>query len=151
LAQITVDCHGPDEELSAVEAFLTDALHPPFAGTWRDPDDPGHAEAVTVLGVASVAGRRGILLRIRRSGGKDHRDLAEQVWADASASEWDRVGGLPLLGRARRAALLIRRVTPVCWTACTAQGSFTPQCSCVTALLGRWNSSRRACAGAATD
>jgi hypothetical protein len=86
LAEITVDCYGRDEELSAFEVYLTDALHPPFAATWRDPDDPGHAELVTVLGVADVDARRGILLSIRRRGGKERRVLAEQVWADESES-----------------------------------------------------------------
>jgi hypothetical protein len=86
LAEITVDCYGRDEELSAFEVYLTDALRPPFAATWHDPDDPGHAEPVTVLGVADLDARRGVLLSIRRHGGRERRVLAEQVWADAGAS-----------------------------------------------------------------
>jgi hypothetical protein len=84
LAEITVDCYGRDEELSAFEVYFTDALHPPFAATWRDPDEPDHAEPVTILGVATVDARRGILLSIHRHGGKTRRVLAEQVWADES-------------------------------------------------------------------
>jgi hypothetical protein len=86
LAEITVDCYGRDEELSAFEVYFTDALHPPFAATWRDPDAPDHVEAVTVLGVATVDARRGMLLQVRQRGGKTRRVLAEQVWADEAAS-----------------------------------------------------------------
>jgi len=86
LAEITVDCYGREEELSAFEVYLSDALHPPFAATWRDPDEAGHAEPVTVVGVAAVDERRGILLSVRRRGGKGRRVLAEQVWADDTAS-----------------------------------------------------------------
>jgi hypothetical protein len=85
LAEITVDCYGRDEELRAFEVYLTDALRPPFAATWRDPDDPEHAEPITVRGLADVDARRGILLSIRRRGGNERRMLAEQVWADESA------------------------------------------------------------------
>jgi hypothetical protein len=86
LAEITVDCYGRDEELRAFEVYLTDALRPPFIATWRDPDDPGHAEPVTVLGVADLDARRGILLSIRRRGGRECRMLTELVWADEGAS-----------------------------------------------------------------
>jgi hypothetical protein len=81
LAEITVDCYGREEELAAFEVYLSDALRPPFAATWRDPDEPGHAEPVTVLGVADLDERRGILLQVRRRGGKVRRVLSEQVWA----------------------------------------------------------------------
>jgi hypothetical protein len=50
LAEITVDCYGREEELSAFEVYLSDALRPPFAASWRDPDEPCHSESVTVLG-----------------------------------------------------------------------------------------------------
>jgi hypothetical protein len=53
----------------------------PFPATWRDPDEAGHAEAVTVLGVEKVDERRGVLLGVER-GDKRRRLLAEQVWAD---------------------------------------------------------------------
>jgi hypothetical protein len=86
LAEITVDCYGQDEELSAFEVYFTDALRPPFAATWRDPDEPGHAERVTVLGVGAVDQRRGILLAVRRQGGKERRILAEQLWAEEAGS-----------------------------------------------------------------
>jgi hypothetical protein len=87
LDEITVDCYGREEELAAFEVYLTDALHPPFAATWRDPDEAGHAEPITVLGVADVDDRRGILLNVRRRrGGKERRVLAEQVWADDATS-----------------------------------------------------------------
>ena len=57
----------------------------PFSATWRDPDEPGHAEPVTVLGVDSVAPlalawraseRRSVLLSVKR-GDKGRRLLAE--------------------------------------------------------------------------
>ena len=85
LAEVTVDCYGRDEELSGFDVYLSDALRPPFAATWRDPDEPGHMEPVTVLGVADLDERRGILLQVRR-GGKARRVLAEQIWADETAS-----------------------------------------------------------------
>lgn len=86
LAEITVDCYGQDEELSGFEVYFSDALQPPFAATWRDPDEPGHAERVTVLGGATVDPRRGILLTVQRQGGKERRILAEQLWADEVGS-----------------------------------------------------------------
>jgi calcium binding protein len=66
LAEITVDCYGREEELSAFNVYLSDALRPPFVATWRDPDEPGHAEPVTVLGGTDLDERRGILLQVRR-------------------------------------------------------------------------------------
>src|SRR5262249_20289249 len=42
---LLVDCYGRDEELSAFEVYFSDALRPPFAAVWRDPDEPGHEEA----------------------------------------------------------------------------------------------------------
>lgn len=86
LAEITVDCYGREEELSAFDVYLSDALQPPFAASWRDPDEPGHAQAVTVLGVANLDERRGILLQVRRRGEKVRRALAEQIWAAEPAS-----------------------------------------------------------------
>jgi len=86
LAEITVDAYGRDEELSGFEVYFTDALQPPFAATWRDPDESGHAEPVTVLDVADVDDRRGILLNVRRQGGKERRVVAGQIWADDAAS-----------------------------------------------------------------
>jgi hypothetical protein len=86
LAEIVVDCYGRDEELSAFEVYLTDALQPPFAASWRDPDESGHDEPVTVTGVASVDDRRGVLLTVQRPGNKERRVPAEQLWADDAAS-----------------------------------------------------------------
>jgi hypothetical protein len=86
LEEITVDCYGQDEELAGFEVYFTDALRPPFDATWRDPDEPGHAERVTVLGVADVDQRRGILLVVRRQDGKERRVLAEQLWAQEAGS-----------------------------------------------------------------
>lgn len=77
---MTIDCDNQAEELAAMEVYFTDAMHFPFAAEWRDPDEPGDAEPVTVLGVADVDERRGVLLRVRR-GDKERRLLAEQVWA----------------------------------------------------------------------
>lgn len=81
LSEVTVDCYNQSEELAAIEVYFTDAMHFPFAATWRDPDEPGHAEPVTVLGVGEVHERRGVLLSVKR-GGKRRRLLAEQAWAD---------------------------------------------------------------------
>jgi hypothetical protein len=75
LEEITVDCYNAAEELSAFEVYLTDAMQLPFAATWRDPDEPDHAEQVTVLGVADVDDRRGILLQVRRSSNNKERRL----------------------------------------------------------------------------
>jgi len=89
---LLVDTYGPDDELSAFEVYFTDALKPPFAASWRDPDEEGHAEAVTVTGVADEAvtvtgvadvdDRRGVLLAVARQGGKERRVPAEELWAD---------------------------------------------------------------------
>ena len=57
----------------------------PFPATWRDPDEPGHAKAVTVLGVDSTDERRGILLSVKR-GSKQRRLPAEQAWEKAQNS-----------------------------------------------------------------
>jgi hypothetical protein len=57
----------------------------PFAATWRDPDEPDHAEPVTVLGVEDIDERRGVLLAVKR-GDKQRRLLAEQAWADDESS-----------------------------------------------------------------
>ena len=85
IEEVTVDCYNQAEELSAFEVYFTDAVQFPFAATWRDPDEPVHAEPVTVLGVDSVDERRGILLRVQR-GDKRRRLLAEQVWAEDEGS-----------------------------------------------------------------
>jgi hypothetical protein len=81
-----VDCYGQDEELAGFEVYFTDALQLPFEVSWRDPDEPGHAERVTVLRVADVDQRRGILLTVRRQDGKERRVLAEQLWAVEAGS-----------------------------------------------------------------
>jgi hypothetical protein len=78
---LLVDCYGQDEELSAFEVYFSDALQPPFAALWRDPDDPDHEEAVTVAGLARVDDRRGVLLKVQRPGRRDRDVLAEQLWA----------------------------------------------------------------------
>ena len=83
--QILVDCYGQYEELSAMGVYFEDAVTYPFAATWRDPDEPGHTEAVTVLGVSTTDDRRGILLDVRR-GGKKRRIVAEQLWAKDAES-----------------------------------------------------------------
>ncbi len=81
IEEVTVDCYGQAEELSAFEVYFTDAMQFPFPVTWRDPDEPDHAEAVTALGVDDVDERRGILLSVKR-GDKQRRLPAEQVWAN---------------------------------------------------------------------
>lgn len=85
ISEITVDCYNQAEELAAFEVYFTDAMQLPFTASWRDPDEPGHAEQVTVLGVDSIDERRGVLLSVRR-GEKQRRLLAEQVWADDESS-----------------------------------------------------------------
>lgn len=84
--EILVDCYGQSEELAAMEVYLTDAMQFPFAASWRDPDEPGHQEAVTVTGVADTDERRGVLLGMQRTNGKARRAPAEQVWANAAQS-----------------------------------------------------------------
>jgi hypothetical protein len=79
--ELFVDCYGQSEELSAIEVYFTDAMHYPFEAEWRDLDEPGHAEAVTVLKMADVDVRRGVLLAVQRAGGKQRRVLADQLWA----------------------------------------------------------------------
>jgi hypothetical protein len=78
---LMVDCYGREEELSAFDVYFSDALQPPFTATWRDPDDPGHQETVTVLGLARTDDRRGALLRVQRAGKQERNALAEQLWA----------------------------------------------------------------------
>jgi hypothetical protein len=85
IAEVIVDCYNQAEELSSFEVYFTDAMQFPFAATWRDPDEPGHAEPVTALGVDSVDERRGILLQVQRSD-IQRRLLAEQAWADDEGS-----------------------------------------------------------------
>jgi hypothetical protein len=85
IEEVTVDCYGQLEELSGFGVYFSDAMQFPFAATWRDPDEPGHAEAITVLGVADVDDRRGVLLQVRR-GDRQRRIVAEQVWAKDEAS-----------------------------------------------------------------
>jgi hypothetical protein len=85
ISEVTVDCYGQAEELSAFEVYFTDAMQFPFEATWRDPDQAGHSEPVTVLGLESVDDRRGILLSVRR-GDKQRRLPAEQVWAEDGPS-----------------------------------------------------------------
>ncbi len=80
IAEVTVDCYGQAEELTAFEVYLTDAVQYPFRADWRDPDEPGHHEIITVLGIAKVDERRGILLQVQR-GDKERRILAEQIYA----------------------------------------------------------------------
>ncbi len=83
--ELMVDCYGQAEELSAIEVYFTDAMQFPFEAEWRDPAEPGPAEPVTVLGVANVDERRGVLLKVKR-GGKERRLVADQVWAKVRKS-----------------------------------------------------------------
>jgi hypothetical protein len=85
IQEVTVDCYGQSEELSAIEVYLMDAVQYPFQATWRDPDEPDHAEPVTVLEFGTTDERRGILLEVQR-GSKKRRVLAEQLWADDKES-----------------------------------------------------------------
>lgn len=84
IEEVTVDCYGQAEELSAFEVYFTDTMRFPFSAAWRDADEPEHAEPINVLAVDSVDERRGILLRLEclQHGGKRRRLPAEHVWAD---------------------------------------------------------------------
>jgi len=79
--ELFVDCYGQSEELSAMEVYFTDAMTFPFEAEWRDPDESDHAESVTVLGIADVDDRRGVLLNVQRANGKQRRVEADQLWA----------------------------------------------------------------------
>ncbi len=70
LAEVTVDCYGREEELSTFDVYLSDALRPPFAATWRDPDEPGHTEPVTVLGWPTSMSGAGSCCRCGGAAGK---------------------------------------------------------------------------------
>ncbi len=86
LEAVLVDCYGEDEERTALDVYCSDALQPPFAAIWRDPDEPGHEEAVTVLGLARVDQRHGVLLKVRRPSGTERAVLAEHLWAGDPSS-----------------------------------------------------------------
>ena len=86
IAEVTVDCYGQYEELAAFYTYLDDVLQFPFARIWRDEDEPGHSEPVTVLGVDDIDDRRGVLLRVKR-GEWERRVVAEQIWAQAEKSK----------------------------------------------------------------
>ena len=79
IQEVTVDCYGQSEELSAMEVYLMETPTYPFAAVWRDPDEPRHAEAVTVLDFGASDERRGVLLDVQW-GDKKRRVLAEQLW-----------------------------------------------------------------------
>ncbi len=83
--ELMVDCYGQAEELAAMEVYFTDAMQFPFEAEWRDPDEPGQVEPVTVLGVADVDERRGVLLKVKR-GKAERRLVADQVWAKSKNS-----------------------------------------------------------------
>jgi calcium binding protein len=85
IREVTVDCYGQSEELAAMEVYLMEAIHYPFEATWQDPDEPGQAEPVTVLGFGTTDERRGIKLEVQR-GNKKRQILAEQLWAKAEDS-----------------------------------------------------------------
>ncbi len=57
LNRITAGCHRQRDVLLAFELYFMAGLNFPFRGTWRDPDQPGHIETVTVLGLDSIDGR----------------------------------------------------------------------------------------------
>src|SRR5690349_3846886 len=85
IAEVTVDCYGQPEELSAFEVYFNDALQFPFEGVWRDEDEPDHVREVKILGVDSVSDRRGILLKVELAN-KPRRIIAEQIWAKDETS-----------------------------------------------------------------
>ncbi len=80
IEEITIDCYGAHEAMAGFYTYFEDAPQYPFEAVWRDVDEKGHAEDVTVLGVNDLDDRRGILLNIKR-GERSRRVVAEQVWA----------------------------------------------------------------------
>jgi hypothetical protein len=80
IEEITMDCYDEHEMMSGFYTYFEDAPTYPFEAVWRDADEPGHAEDVTVLGVADLDDRRGVLLNAKR-GDKPRRIIAEQLWA----------------------------------------------------------------------
>lgn len=82
LNRITAGCQNFQEACEAFELYMGTNSRLPFAAIWRDADEPGHAEPVTISGVAGVDPRRGVLLAATRGGRVQRRLLAEQVWAD---------------------------------------------------------------------
>jgi hypothetical protein len=80
IEEITMDCYGALEFMSGFYTYFEDAPHYPFEAIWRDEDEPGHAEDVTVFGVSELDDRRGVLLNVKR-GEKPRRVVAEQLWA----------------------------------------------------------------------
>ena len=83
LEAATVDCYNEEEERMGIEVYLEEALQFPFAATWRDTDEPGHTERVTVLGKDPYEGHRGVLLTVRLEGsGRQRRVPADQLWPD---------------------------------------------------------------------
>jgi hypothetical protein len=78
---VTAGCSTYQEMLAAFEIYFSKGLQLPFTATWRDPDEAGHAEPITVLGLNSVDMRRGLLLSVQRDK-TSRRLLAEQVWSD---------------------------------------------------------------------
>jgi uncharacterized Zn finger protein len=77
-AAILVDCYDVHEELAAFHVYVEDALILPFEAVWDDPDSLDRGLPVTVIGVAGVSYKRGVLLSIKL-GGKKRRVPAEQV------------------------------------------------------------------------
>jgi hypothetical protein len=87
IEEVTVDCYGQEEELTAFEVYLSEAMQFPFSATWRDLDEPDHAEQVTVLAADEFDERRGVLLKVRlERTGKQRCVVAEQIWADDPSS-----------------------------------------------------------------
>ncbi len=76
LGEVAVDCYDREKELSAFGVYLSDALRPPCAATWCDPDEPEHTETIRVLGVATAVDWRGILVRVQQQVRKERRILA---------------------------------------------------------------------------
>jgi hypothetical protein len=83
--EITVDCYDEYEVLSAFEVYVSDALRTPFTATWGKPGTSG-AAIVAVLGASESDEREGVRLRVRAADGDEYEVLADQLWAEDTAS-----------------------------------------------------------------
>ncbi|MGB1286280.1 MAG: calcium-binding protein [Aggregatilineales bacterium] len=72
-SEITVDAYGYDEQEAAFEVYLQDGLDFPFISIWRDPDEVGHSQKVTVINYGTMDRHRGALLNVKY--GKKRRQV----------------------------------------------------------------------------
>jgi hypothetical protein len=78
IREVLADTYNEMEQKAAFDTYLSDYLHFPFEAIWRDEDEPGHAEQVTVMGMAPISKLKWLMLTIKR-GGKIRRVPAYQI------------------------------------------------------------------------